>query len=71
MKKLLLLSLLSTLSACNSPPKELRLTPHSPKPDPISAEVLQAMQPDSTSLLKKAEDWLASSKKLLDGETTN
>lgn len=71
MKKLLPLLLLSVLSACASQTKELQLTPLKPRPDPISAEVLRAMQPNSTDLLKRAEDWLASSKKLLDGETTN
>lgn len=71
MKKLLLLSMLSVLSACASQPKGRVATNVLPKPAPLSAEVSRAMQPNSTDLLKKVEAWLASSRQLLDNANSN
>jgi hypothetical protein len=37
-----------------------------PKVEPLSEQVLRAMQPDSTALLKKVDRWYESSGQLLD-----
>ena len=71
MKKLVLLCVLSTLSACASQPKGGPPTNVSPKADPLSEPVLRAMQPNSTDLLKRVEAWLESSKQLLDSVKPN
>lgn len=71
MKWLLLTSVLFMSSACCKARSELRYTNVKPKLEPLPAEILQAMQPDSTELLKKAEDWYESSGKLLDSVTNN
>ena len=71
MKASLLVLMLSTLTACGSLKGEQRYTNVKPKAEPLSAEVLQAMQPDSTPLLKKADNWLKNSGQLLDSVTDN
>lgn len=71
MKWLLLTSVLLTSSACCKARTELRYTNVKPKLEPLPVEILQAMQPDSTELLKRAEDWYENSGKLLDSVTSN
>ena len=60
-----------TTAGCNSLKDEHRYINVKPKPEPLSAEILQAMQPDSTTVLKKADVWLKNSGQLLDSVTTN
>ena len=62
---------LTTLIGCSNLQKEPRYINVSPKPEPLSAEVLQAMQPDSTKVLSKADNWLKNSGQLLDSVTDN
>ncbi len=71
MKLLLLSSVLSMIVGCSSVPTEQRYTNVRPKAEPLSVEVLQAMQPDSTRLLKKADLWFENSGTLLDSVTDN
>lgn len=61
----------STLAGCSSLNSEPRYINVKPKAEPLSAEVLQAMQPDSTQVLKKADQWYENSGQLLDSVTTN
>jgi len=63
------LSVLLTSSACCKAHVEVRYIETRPKPAPLPAEISQAMQPNSTELLKKAEDWSKSSGQLLDSVT--
>lgn len=69
MLQFFLLGSLLTVSACCKAHVEQKYIEIRPKPAPLPAEVLRAMQPNSTELLKKAEDWSTSSGKLLDSAT--
>ena len=69
MPKLLLLLSLITLSACATSNNGQRYTNVKPKVEPLSEEILQTMQADSTPLLKKADLWYENSGKLLDSVT--
>ena len=71
MKWLLVACGLIFSSACCKARIEPRYINVMPKLEPLPAETLQAMQPDSTELLKKAEDWYESSGELLDSVTDN
>ena len=62
--------LLMLLSGCAAPKIEQRYTNVRPKVEPLSAEILQAMQPNSTELLNRGEAWNASTGKLLDSVTS-
>lgn len=66
MQLTLLLLVVSTIAGCSSLKPEPRYINVKPKADPIPAEILQAIQPNSTDLLKKAEVWYENSGKLLD-----
>jgi len=68
-KWLLLLCVLSTISGCGALKSEPTYINVKPKLAPLSAEILQLMQPDSTEVSKKAEDWYKSSGSLLDSVT--
>lgn len=73
-KAMLLTSLLFvvyTSSGCCKAHVAVKPTAVKPKLEPLPAEVLQAMQPNSTELSKRAEDWYSSSGKLLDSVTDN
>ena len=63
---LLLLFSVSTMLGCSSLKPEARYINVKPKADPIPAEILQAIRPNSTEVLKKAETWYENSGKLLD-----
>lgn len=65
------LCVLSLLTGCASQPCVPTYIAVKPKVTPLSAELSQAMQPNSTDLLKRAEDWYESSGKLLDSVTAN
>jgi uncharacterized lipoprotein YajG len=68
----LLLSLgVSMMAGCSSLTNEPVITNVSPKVEPLSKPILQAMQPDSTDLLKRADEWLQNSQQLLDSVTTS
>ncbi|QDH83973.1 hypothetical protein Axy10_067 [Achromobacter phage vB_AxyP_19-32_Axy10] len=67
----LLALLASTLTGCSVANPERAYINVKPKADPLSAEVLQAMQPNSTEVLKKADSWLENSAQLLDSVTNN
>lgn len=66
---LLLVSMLSILSACGTLNKERLTTNICPQPAPLSKNILQAMQPNSTEVLKRADDWSKNSQQLLDSVT--
>ncbi|UZV39856.1 o-spanin [Xanthomonas virus PB119] len=57
------------IAGCSSAPNARSYTNVSPKAEPLSAEILQAMQADSTPLLKKGEHWNKSTGQLLDSVT--
>lgn len=57
-------------AGCCSPRIEQRYIAVRPKLEPLPAETLQAMQPNSTELLKKADTWYESSGQLLDSVTS-
>ena len=65
----LLVLLLSMSVGCATVPKEPRYINVKPQVAPLSASVSQAIQPNSTSLLKRAELWLKNSGELLDSVT--
>ena len=67
---LLISALLFSVGCCSAKTAQ-RYTVARPKLEPLPAATLQAMQPDSTELLKKAEDWYESSGQLLDSVTSN
>ncbi|QXV75783.1 o-spanin [Escherichia phage AlfredRasser] len=71
MKSLLILLLTSTIVGCSSQKNEPRVINVKPQPEPLNASILQAMQPDSTQVLKKADVWLKNSRQLLDSVITN
>lgn len=71
MKCLLLISVLTMSSGCCRVPGEPRYIIVRPSPGPLSSEILQTMQPDSTELLKRAESWSENSRLLLDSVNTN
>lgn len=56
-------------SACCKAHVEVKYIEIKPKVRRLPAEISQAMQPNSTELLKRAEDWSKSSQKLLDSVT--
>ena len=64
------LSALLTSSGCCKAHVEVRYIETKLHPAPLPPEILQAMQPNSTELLKRAENWSESSGKLLDSVTT-
>ena len=66
MQMLLLLCISIMLSACATSNSGQRYTNVKPKVEPLSEEILQTMQADSTPLLKKADLWYENSGKLLD-----
>ncbi|QYW01844.1 o-spanin [Stenotrophomonas phage Paxi] len=68
MSKLLPCALI-TLAGCNSVPNGRPYTNVKPKLEPLSVEVSQAMQANSTPLLKKADLWYENSGLLLDSVT--
>ena len=70
-QKLLLLCMLSTLAACASQKPAREFIESKPKVEPLSASVLQAMQPNSTEVLKRADQWYKNSGLLLDSVTNN
>lgn len=57
---------LSMLSGCSSQTPEREFINVKPEVQPLNKSVLQGMQPNSTDLLKRAEDWYENSGKLLD-----
>lgn len=63
--------LASGLTGCATANPEVRYTNVKPKVPPLSENVLDAMQPNSTDLLKRADDWLLNSGLLLDSVTNN
>ena len=69
MQLLLLLLSVSMISACASQNNVQRFTNVKPKVEPLSEEILQTMQADSTPLLKRADLWYENSGKLLDSVT--
>lgn len=69
MKGLLLVMLLSMLLGCGTTKKELTYTNEKLKAQKLSEEVLQAMQPNSTEVLKRADEWLKTSEQLLNSVT--
>ena len=66
-----LICVLSMSSGCAAVAIEPTTTNVKPKVLPLSETTLQAMQPDSTKLLKKADTWYENSGKLLDSVTNN
>lgn len=70
-KRLLPLLLLTTIVGCSSMKPEREFIESSRKAAPLSESVLQAMQPNSIEVLKKADQWYESSGKLLDSVTIN
>ena len=64
-----LLLLISMLPACGTQKIVQRPIVVCPNPGPLSPQLLQLTQPNSTELLKKADDWLLNSGKLLDSVT--
>ena len=68
-RALLLLSTASMLFGCGTVNSGQHITEPKPHPDPLSAEILQAMQPNSTNLLNRADVWLKSSDQQLNSET--
>lgn len=68
---MLLLSVLSMSSGCRRVSAEPRCIDPKPKLEPLQPEILQLMQPDSTQLSKRAEDWYENSGQLLDSVKTN
>ncbi|MNE91840.1 hypothetical protein D3C80_1895030 [compost metagenome] len=54
------------LSGCNSQLPDPTYINVKPEVQPLNKNVLHGMQPNSTELLKRAEDWYESSGKLLD-----
>lgn len=70
-KWLLLLSALAMSSGCCRAPIVQPCTETRPKPTPLPEAISQTTQPDSTELLKRAEDWSESSRQLLDSVTPN
>lgn len=69
MQMLLLLLSVTLLSACGPVKTGQQSTNVRPKVEPLSEEILQTMQADSTPLLKKADRWYENSGKLLDSVT--
>lgn len=65
MRMLLLLYVLSMVSSCGLVRHEPRYTNVKPQLEPLPANVLQAMQPDSTDLLQRASAWSKNSSELL------
>ena len=63
--------MLSMLVGCSSLNKEPIVINVKPRVEPLSKPILQAMQPNSTELLKKADNWLLNSQQLLDSVMTN
>lgn len=63
--------LASSLSGCGTATPERAYINVKPKVEPLSETVLQAMQPNSIDLLKRADDWLLNSGLLLDSVTNN
>ena len=61
----LLLCALMLLAACGAVPTEPQFINVKPKLDPLPAQVSQAIQPNSTDLLKRADLWLENSGQLL------
>lgn len=70
MKLMLLLSVMCMSSACHRAVVEQRCTGLRPRPEPLPPEILLLMQPSSTELLKKAEDWYRNSGQVLDSVKT-
>lgn len=68
--RLLVLLNVSLLSGCAASKPEPVYTNVQPRAEKLSESVLQAMQPNSTDLLKKAETWYDNSGKLLDSVTS-
>lgn len=66
-----LVLLLSTQIGCSNLKGEPEYINVKPKVQPLTENVLQAMQPNSTELLKRADDWLLNSGLLLDSVTNN
>lgn len=66
MQRLLLTFVVSTTVACSCPSNVRPPTNVLPKVEPLSEEVSQAMQADSTPLLKRADSWYENSGRLLD-----
>lgn len=62
--------LASSLTGCGSLKGEPTYINVKPKAEPLSETVLHAMQPNSTDLLKRADDWLLNSGQLLDSVTS-
>ena len=71
MKSLLPIMLLSMLLGCGTTKKEPSYTNEKLKAQKLSEEVLQAMQPNSTEVLKRADEWLRTSEQLLNSATQN
>lgn len=71
MKWLLPIFVLAMSSACCKAHVEVRYISVKPKLEPLPPETSQAMQPDSTELLKRAESWSENSEQLLDSVTSN
>lgn len=71
MRRSLMLCVVTTLTACSSVPPEPQFTNVRPQVAPLSAQVSQAIQPNSTDLLKRADLWLESSEQLLNCVTSN
>ena len=65
-----LVCVLITIAGCASLKPEPTYIVVKPKVAPLSKTVLQAMQPNSTELLQKADSWLQNSGQLLDSVTS-
>ena len=71
MRWLWLTSVLSLSAGCAAATPEQRYINVRPQLAPLSAEISDAMQPDSTDLWKRAEAWLQTSGALLDSVTNS
>lgn len=60
-----------TSSGCSTLSNEPVVINVKPKVEPLSKPILQAMQPNSTELLSRADGWLQSSQQLLDSVMNN
>ena len=69
MQMLLLMLSVTSISGCAMSNKGQQYINVKPKVEPLSEEILQTMQADSTPLLKRADLWYEHSGKLLDSVT--
>lgn len=65
LKMLWVCIVLSSLQGCSSVSKEPAVINVRPKAQTLNEQILQATQPDSTVLLKRVEEWLENSERLL------